>query len=503
MHKELINIMSPQEKSGFVTFLKDRNKRNTNRGVLMFKGWLDGSSERLKKELNTNAYNVLKKRTTDLLLEYIAQSAMYSFDTMDWEINKDLMIAKRLLSNEPTKTGFKLLKNAEKKARKHRRYNRLDEVYQLALTYSYHPLSEAQEEIITKLQKNEENLNYQRYINRLYAKIRKAFYQAEFNGETIDLKSIVTDPFRKFQQETPEAVLTYSDLYKIIQILDIYAAQVRNYYEIGSFIEDQWKRVEGHHPETAFDVRYKIEIIYLLANIHFRKKDFSKSMYYLRELEKELEQQGNLIDHQYQVQFATLKALNLHFSDRSEEALKELERLLESKKHPKKQLYTSILTKCLILFHQGAFKLTARLLNELSNSDKWYEKTVGIDWNIHRKLMEILLYVELEHIDLAVSRLKSFKRKYKRQLSDQRNEQAIPFLNLLQTYIDQPLDVNKESFRSMVEESFDWRAKEEEDLFFMCFYAWLKSKMENQPLYRTTLDLLNHHDEISQYYNEI
>ena len=155
------------------------------------------------------------------------------------------------------------------------------------------------------------------------------------------------------------------------------------------------------------------------------------------------------------------------------------------------------------MFHQGAFKLTARLLNELSNSDKWYEKTVGIDWNIHRKLMEILLYVELEHIDLAVSRLKSFKRKYKRQLSDQRNEQAIPFLNLLQTYIDQPLDVNKESFRSMVEESFDWRAKEEEDLFFMCFYAWLKSKMENQPLYRTTLDLLNHHDEISQYYNEI
>jgi hypothetical protein len=38
--------------------------------------------------------------------------------------------------------------------------------------------------------------------------------------------------------------------------------------------------------------------------------------------------------------------------------------------------------------------------------------------------------------------------------------------------------------------SFNWIEAQQEDIFVMSFSAWLKSKMENKPLYETTLKLV-------------
>jgi len=49
----------------------------------------------------------------------------------------------------------------------------------------------------------------------------------------------------------------------------------------------------------------------------------------------------------------------------------------------------------------------------------------------------------------------------------------------------------------LIEQSFVWVSHEKEDIFVMSFYAWLKSKMENQNLYETTLSLLNDFQNIA------
>ncbi len=45
-------------------------------------------------------------------------------------------------------------------------------------------------------------------------------------------------------------------------------------------------------------------------------------------------------------------------------------------------------------------------------------------------------------------------------------------------------------FYDKVENSFEWIGAKREDIFVMSFYAWLKSKMEEQPLFETTLKLI-------------
>ena len=489
-YKELISVMTPKDKSGFISFLEARNKRKTNRSVALFRSWIDDEPNRLRSKLSDNAFNVLKKRTSDLLLQYIAQSSLNSSDPIEWNVYQNLFMAKRLLSNNPNRLGFKLLAKAEKEALKHHRYRLLNEVYQTAIEYSYHSLSEEQEALFIKTDQNKRQIEHEEQLNMLYAKIKRSFYKAEFNQEKIDFQLLVNNPIDDLQSSFPEVVITFASLFKIVQMFDYYAAQLRNYHEIDSFVEEQWSRTVKAHIENNYDVYYKLETLYALANINFRKKNFIKSLEYLKLLENELADHKKQYLIKYQIRYTTLKALNLHFIEESEMANELLESLIIGGKYEKKNLYSAILTQSMISFHREDFKSTARLLAQLNFSDSWYEKTVGIDWNLHKKYMEILLHVELGNIDLVESRINSMRRKYKSQLENDRNSQALPFLRLIQTYVNDPQIVITIDFSEKVENTIEWKQREEEDIFFICFYGWLKSKMNGTPLFDTTLDLL-------------
>ncbi len=102
-----------------------------------------------------------------------------------------------------------------------------------------------------------------------------------------------------------------------------------------------------------------------------------------------------------------------------------------------------------------------------------------------------MLHLELGNIDLFESRLLSFKRSYYQYLKDIKQERAIQYLSLIEVYYKAPEIVVTEKFKLKVEGSFEWVDAQQEDIFVMSFYAWLKSKMEQKPLYETTLQLID------------
>jgi hypothetical protein len=57
-----------------------------------------------------------------------------------------------------------------------------------------------------------------------------------------------------------------------------------------------------------------------------------------------------------------------------------------------------------------------RQLTLLTRSDAWYEKKMGMLWTIRKNLMEILVQAQFSNIELAMSRLTSFRRRYKKYL---------------------------------------------------------------------------------------
>ena len=142
-------------------------------------------------------------------------------------------------------------------------------------------------------------------------------------------------------------------------------------------------------------------------------------------------------------------------------------------------------------FQQNELRECQRTLSKFTHTDAWYEKHLGIEWTLHKLTMEILLNIDLENYDYAESRLTSLLRKYKHFLNQEDQQQARPFLMLVQTILRDPTIIATGKFHQQVEQSITWKREGEEDVFRMNFYAWLKSKIERLGLYETTLELVS------------
>ena len=129
-------------------------------------------------------------------------------------------------------------------------------------------------------------------------------------------------------------------------------------------------------------------------------------------------------------------------------------------------------------------------MSQFNRTDVWYEKNIGLEWTLQKNYVEILLHIELGNIDYVDSRINSLTRKYGELLNSDKEKNVLAFLKLVKKYYHNPEVIKTELFLNNVENSMTFRPAEQEDVFLMSFYAWLKSKMEDVPLYETTVELV-------------
>ena len=95
----------------------------------------------------------------------------------------------------------------------------------------------------------------------------------------------------------------------------------------------------------------------------------------------------------------------------------------------------------------------------------------------------------MEKIEVAESRLRSIERTYSELFRHPTYRGVKDFLSLIKFVIMNPFEARSENFQKVVEEAIDFKPFEQEDLQAMGFYAWLKSKMQNRPIYEVWLEL--------------
>ncbi|MDG1714750.1 hypothetical protein [Lacinutrix sp.] len=63
-------------------------------------------------------------------------------------------------------------------------------------------------------------------------------------------------------------------------------------------------------------------------------------------------------------------------------------------------------------------------------------------------------------------------------------------MQFVERYYKKPDSIKTIHFKNKMEAAFIWVEAKREDIFVMSFFAWLKSKIENKPLYKATLELV-------------
>ncbi|KAA3624961.1 MAG: hypothetical protein DWP94_02205 [Flavobacterium sp.] len=245
-----------------------------------------------------------------------------------------------------------------------------------------------------------------------------------------------------------------------------------------SRVVNKKKRQAGKH---LYD---HIEILYLMAVISFRNRDFARSIDFIRKMEAEMIQQQRKYYRRFARELVLLKGLNLNFTGNPSEAIT----LLKEYPNPSPELQLALV---MCLFQQQQFREALRQLQNLNHSDIFYEKKAGVIWVIQKNIIELLVFIELDQLDLVLSRINSISKKLVPKLKRMREDRAINFLKLVRLYYNEPSLVGTLQFKEKVEESFEWKDAKLEDIFVMSFYAWLKAKMEDRPIYDVTLELVS------------
>ena len=115
---------------------------------------------------------------------------------------------------------------------------------------------------------------------------------------------------------------------------------------------------------------------------------------------------------------------------------------------------------------------------------------MGMDWTIKKCLVEILLHVQQENTELALSRIKSFKRRYKKYLLTVKEQRVIQYLLFVEQYVMKPEIIQTQKFQKAIEAFIITAQNGPKDIVIMSFLAWLLAKVRRKTIYETTLILL-------------
>ena len=486
---DLFLILSQEEQAQFVRYLNTRNRRSDVRNVELFEAMLNEKEDRLKSKIGSNAYNVLRNRLKHRMIDFIAQSTMQKEGSTENELSKFFITAKRLLKREKTESAFKLLLKLEKDARHFENYTLEGEIQQLLIEYAHISGAPNLEELNQRSTKNYQLQRAHTNLNLAYARIRMAYQAVEYQGEHVDLAKLLNTTFAEFAI-SDEIAYGFSSLHQLVQLTDIYGAYSNSYHEINLFFIDKLRDLQGGKSDNEQNLHYHIEILYVIANIYFRKKDFGTSSRFLAQMKEQMDRFSGKSPAQHELKWRMLSALNSNHIGNATEARSHIDFILDQKISLDETIQIR-LTLAMLQIQQGELRECQRTLSRFAHTDTWYEKNLGIEWTLHKLTIEILLHIDLENYDYAESRLKSLLRKYKNYLNKEGKDQARPFLRLVQTILRDPSIVGSDKFHEQVESSIHWKKIEEEDVFRINFYAWLKAKMNGAEVYPTLLNLLD------------
>jgi hypothetical protein len=445
-----------------------------------------GLNKLYQSKKNNDAYHALRKRLQDNLLLFLSQKTFES-NTDTYDALRLVVAGRFLLENDVFKIGFKCLDKAERLAEQLEQFNLLNELLLLKLQYAHVPGAEDLEALTTRFLRNQADMQREAKLNMAYAFLRRELQEIHLKGKIVNLTALVITTIRKYKISVPD-LMTYKSIYQILFIANEYAAIQQNYGLIERFISQTNRFMQGQAHKKHPYLFHHISILYFLANFHLRRRNFAGSASWLKEM-MGLMTTDNRYYGLFYLRHQLLAGLNLFYTGFADDAIALLQQSLSQTKHKSKPEDIEDLRICLAMFlalcdDRGSLKQ----LTLLTRTDAWYEKKMGMLWTIRKNLMEILVQAQFGNIELALSRLTSFRRRYKKYLLKTSEERVLLFLRMVEKYLQKPDVVFAPAYRNTV---LNLTGREENnDIFTLSFIAWLIARWEKKTAYQVVLTLV-------------
>lgn len=488
---ELISLLNNADEVDFKNFLKRKNKRDDAKNIDLF-DLIKTDDINKKKRLyrsakSDDAYHALRKRLHDNLLLYLSQKTFETNNNEMYDALRLLVVGRFLLENDLAKLAFKCLDRAERLATALEQFSLVHDILLLKLQYAHLSYAKPLLDLSERLLANQDHMQQEAKLHLAYAFLRQELREINLKGKVVDLTVLILSTIRRYKI-VPSEIMTYKSLYQILYIANEYAAIHQNYAMVQRFVKRSYDFIRRHDHPHRHDLFYHISIVYFLANIHLRNKKFVESQRYLEQMTLLMNGEVQLARSFFMRQ-QLLLALNQYYAGKGEAAITIVTETLTAARKNAKAEDIEDLRSCLVMFlAQHNDRACLQHLRLLTHTDAWYEKKMGMLWTIRKNLMEILVQAQFEHMELAVSRLRAFRRRYKKYLLTTREERVLHFIELVEKYITHPNIVFEASYQKTVLGLLS--VEENNDIFNLSFISWLVARWEKKTSYEVTVKLI-------------
>jgi tetratricopeptide (TPR) repeat protein len=320
--------------------------------------------------------------------------------------------------------------------------------------------------------------------------LRRELAAIYHEGRIVDFQSLIKNTIETHGISLKQG-LTFKSLYQILFIANEYASINNNYSLIEPFVVKSYRFISKKTDLTDRHLYYHIYILYFIANFYFRNGQFAESLSYLNLMFTELQKQSGKYYERFCLRYFLLLAFNENYIGHPQKAIEIAEKSLYSNKKTDPNDSNDIRLLLIVFYiQQNAGRNAVKEMAKLNHTDAWYEKKMGMDWTIKKCLVEILLQAQQENTELALSRIKSFKRRYKKYLLTVSEERVIRYLLFVEQYVMKPEIIQTQKFQKAVEDFIITAQNGPKDILIMSFLSWLLAKVRRKTIYETTLNLL-------------
>lgn len=489
---EIIGILDKSDKIAFLKELKAKNKRKDVKNIDLFKIVETDDLNSIKKiypnAKNRDAYHALRKRLSENLVEFLSNRIFEKNAEEIHESLRYLVVARYFNQYQFFQLAHRFLKKAEKQALKLEQYSLLHEIYQTQLENHGIVGTENFEEIQYKIQQNIQQIAFESQLKLAYHFVRIQINEMHLNKKIIDFEALIIESLEKFNLDLRQ-IMSYRSLSQMLFIANEFAHIQQDFKRVEPFVKKTLRFLESKQENKDLHLEEHLQILYFLANYTFRTHQFENSLGYLAEMENSWKTKKQNLSSKFIGKWMLLTSLNYLFTGKAEKSIEQIDHLLKTQsKLAFEEVYDLKMTKILCMAFLGSPNLRKEL-HQFNHSDAFFEKKLGMLWTIRKNLLEILVYEQEEETELALSRIKSFQRRYKNYLLEVKEARVLTFLKFIEEILLNPDKLALKSFQNKIDHFI--QNETQKDPFVQCFYVYLESKIRKESAYTLLLKTAN------------
>lgn len=446
---------------------------------------------------NLNAYHTLRKRLTKHVHEFVYTRSVETDIDKKEKVHMLVKSARFLLSRSKVTAAQKVLSQAKKMASSNSYYTQLLEVFNTEVQHA-DELGLDHEKLVEEWRSAESLAEVQQRTDLVHSLLRIKLREARSTGRTEGLDKLVRSQIDALGIEVTDD-LPVKVFYKILTMIRMAIIASKQYHQFEPLIEHSYKLLERDGRWEKGDKEVKIGFSYMLAQTKYRLGKLEEALTWLNEMGKFLHNAPLRLRYEYEGRYLMLKGSVLMFKGDRRGAYEVLQAVEERPETRINDQLNIRLNRAIFYVLTKEHKKAKQVLRQLELTDRECEKHMGKEWRFKKDLLEVMVFVDLDSPELALSRLAYIQTHYADFFQHERFRRAGDFIRLIKKSIQRPELLQSKAFAEALDKEVEKLPVNQEDIQAVTFYCWLTARMKGVDYYDHLISTVR---KLSKYHRQ-